>query len=79
MVKARIVEHTGPDGRVEFVIQQKHSLFRWQWVDAWVNSWAGASCRDSFSTLKEAQQNMCWFDGTPWRERIITKEPNGNI
>jgi len=35
------------------------------WVDAWINSWLGAACVDSHSTLIEAQQNLCHFDGTP--------------
>ena len=55
-MKARIIERTGPDGRVSFVIQQKHSLFRWWWVDAWINSSCGASCQDSFDNLEEAKK-----------------------
>lgn len=27
-----------PDGRIEFTIQQRHFLFFWWWVDAWVNN-----------------------------------------
>lgn len=71
MRKVRIIERVYPDGRKEFVIQQKHSLFRWWWVDAWVNSWAGASCRDSFSSFEEAQANLCHFDGTECTERVV--------
>jgi len=70
-MKARIVERTAPDGRKEYVIQQRHRWFRWWWVDAWINSWAGAACRDSFPTLEEAQRNLCWFDGTPYMERVM--------
>jgi len=73
-MKARIIERTSPDGRIEYVIQQKHNLFRWQWVDAWLNSWDGAYCRDSFSTLHEAKENLCWFNGTKFKERIIGDE-----
>jgi len=40
-------------------------------VDAWINSWAGAACRDSFPTLEEAQRNLCWFDGTPYMESVM--------
>jgi hypothetical protein len=71
-MKARIIERINPDGEVEYVIQQRHFLFRWCWVDAWVNSFAGASCRDSFPTLKEAQENLCHFDGTATQERVVT-------
>lgn len=70
-MKARIIERTNPDGKIEYVIQQKHFLFRWWWVDAWVNSMAGAACLDSFHTYEEAKKNLCWFDGTQSRDKII--------
>lgn len=64
MAKCRTIERTNVDGRKEFVIQQKHFLFSWLWVDAWVNSSDGASCISSFSTFEEAQENLCYFDGS---------------
>jgi len=70
-MKARIIKRTFVDGRVIYVIQQKHSLFRWWWVDAWINSWDGAYCEDSFSTLEEAEKNLCYFDGTKCKEEVI--------
>ena len=70
-MKARIVERTSPDGRKEYVIQQRHFLFRWLWVDAWVNSFFGASCRDSWFTLEEAKENLCFFDGTSFKDRVV--------
>jgi len=69
--KCRIVERTLVDGRVEYVIQQKHFLFRWWWVDAWVNSAAGAACRDCFSTLGEAYDNVRYFDGRKPVDRVV--------
>lgn len=71
MAKARIIERTAPDGSKTFVIQQRHFLFRWMWVDAWINSWAGASCNDSFPTLEAAEKMLCFFDGTPVQERVV--------
>lgn len=62
--EAKIIERTNPDGRIQFVIRQRHFAMRWQWVDAWINSSSGAACTDSFDTLKEAQNNMCYFDGS---------------
>ena len=53
-MKARIVKKTNVDGRVVFVIQQRHFLFRWWWVDAWVNH--SVYTTDSFSTLEEAKK-----------------------
>ena len=74
MKKARIIERTAPNGRKEYVIQQKHFLFRWCWVDAWVNSLDSAYCTDTFSTLEEAEKSLCWFDGTPWVDKELTNE-----
>lgn len=70
-MKARIVKRTGPDGRVEYVIQQKHWLFWWIWADAWENSTCGASCKDYFNTLEEAQEHLCYFDETLVREEVV--------
>ena len=71
MTNARIIERTAPDGSKTFVIQQRHFLFRWWWVDAWINSAAGAACNDSFPTLEAAENMLCFFDGTPVTERVM--------
>jgi hypothetical protein len=71
MKKVRIIKRTMLDGRVEFTIQQKHFLFFWFWVDAWINSSAGASCKDSFSSLEDAQKNLCYFNGTKCFEEVV--------
>ena len=68
MKKARIIKRTMPDGRVKFTILQKHFLFFWWWVDAWVNN--DVSTVDSFSTLEEAKKELCWFDGTKIKQEI---------
>jgi len=60
-MKTRIVKRKYVDGRVSYVIQQKHFLFRWWWVDAWVNSMADAACTDSFDSLEKAKKNLCYF------------------
>ena len=72
MTKCRIIERTSVDGRKSYVIQQKHFLFRWCWVDAWINSDCGAACTDSFSTFEEAQKNLCYFDGSKCIERVVS-------
>lgn len=71
MKKVRIIERTLPSGRINYVIQQKHFLFRWWWVDAWINSMDGAWCTDSFNTLEDAEKNLCYFDGTKVIEKIV--------
>ena len=69
--KVRIIKRTNVDGNVSYVIQQKHFLFRWWWVDAWINSSSGASCQDSFSTLKEAKENLCYFDNSKVIDKVV--------
>ena len=71
-MKTRIIKRTGPSGNVRYVIQQKHFLFRWWWVDAWVNSIDGAWCTDDFATLEEAEANLCYFDGTKCKEEVVS-------
>jgi len=71
MAKARIIKRTGPSGRVQYIIQQKHGLFWWWWIDAWLNSLSAAACRDNFDTLDEAKKNLCYFDGTKSKEEVV--------
>ena len=71
MKKVRIIERKGPNGHSEFVIQQKHFLFRWLWVDAWINSSFGADCQVYFSTIEEAKKNICYFDGSECSEKVV--------
>jgi len=71
MKKTRIIKRTMSNGRTRYIIQQKHFLFRWWWVDAWINSSCGAWCTDDFDTLKEAKENICYFDGTPVKEEVV--------
>jgi len=68
----RIIERTSPSGEIKWVIQQKHFLFRWMWVDAWLNSMLGAACRDDFYSLAEAEKHLCYFDGTPSKDRVVS-------
>jgi hypothetical protein len=62
MSKVRIIEKTNVDGTIKYVIQQRHFLFRWWWVDAWVNH--DVATNDTFSSLEEAKNNLCYFDGS---------------
>ena len=70
MKKTRIIKRTFND-RTQYIIQQKHFLFRWWWVDAWINSIDGAWCQDDFDTLAEAKANLCYFDGSKATEIIM--------
>lgn len=69
-MKTRIVKRTYPDGKVQYVIQQKHFLFRWWWVDAWMNS--TPDCEDHFDTYMEAKRNLCYFDDSKPVEEVMT-------
>ena len=70
-MKCRIVKRTGVDGKKNYVIQQKHFLFRWWWVDAWINSECGAACKDYFNTKKKAKNNLCYFNGSKCKNKIV--------
>ena len=67
----RIVRRTGVGGRAQYIIQQKHFLFRWWWVDGWINSSCGACCTDNFDSLLLAQQNLCYFDGSQPVDEVV--------
>ena len=71
MSKFRIIERTNVNGRKSWVMQQKHFLFIWWWVDAWVNSSGGGYSIDSFSSLEEAKNNLCYYDGTKVKEKVV--------
>lgn len=67
--KIRIVERTHPDGKKSFVIQRKDFFIGWQ--DCWV---LDGKRNDTFSTLKEAKKNLCWFDGTKYKDKPVPFE-----
>lgn len=72
MKKCRIVERKHVDGRITYVIQQKHFLFRWWWVDAWMNN--DASTKDEFNTVEDARKHLCYFDNSKNIDTIIPNE-----
>lgn len=71
MKKVRIVKETNVDGRVQYVIQQKHWLFRWCWVDASINSIDYVNCIDYFDTLEKAKKHLCYFDGSKGKSKVV--------
>lgn len=71
MKNRRIIKRFNLAGSVEYVIQEKHWIFRWWWVDAHSNSWDFAGCVDSFNTLEEAKDHLKYFDGTKCREEVV--------
>lgn len=75
MSNARIVERSLPSGDKQYVIQQRHFLFRWWWVDAWLNSLEGAACVDSFPTMEAAIERLPYFDDTHPRTPDIVVYP----
>ena len=69
-MKTRIIKRTHVDGKTKFIIQQKHFMFCWWWVDAWMNS-GSVWCKDDFDTLEEAKKNLCYFDGSKSVETVV--------
>lgn len=68
--KVRIVERTSVDGKKRWIIQQKHFLFCWWWVDAWMNSMCSYS-DSSYPSLEVANNNLCYFDGTKRIDKVV--------
>jgi len=66
MKKVRIVKETGVDGRIQYVIQQKHWLFRWAWVGVSINSMDYVYCDDHFDTLEDAKENYKIYKEIKW-------------
>lgn len=69
-MKFRIVKKTNYD-RETYTIQQKHFLFRWLWVDAWINYSMGAHCVDTFDSLEDAEKHLCYFDNSTSKIEVI--------
>ena len=72
--KCRIVERKLPTGKTEYVIQQRHRLFRWCWVDAWLNTNYGLPYQSKFDTLEDAMQNVANFDGSKPTETVVFQQ-----
>ena len=70
MKKCRIIERTLPNGNVRYVIQQKHWILFWKWVDACENS-ADMYCDCDYNTYEEAVSNLCYFDGSKSVDKIL--------
>jgi len=64
-LKVRIVERTADvvTGRKVYVIEQKHFIFTWWWVEASVNR-DFVYTKDTFNTKQEAIDALPYFDGT---------------
>ena len=58
----RIVEKE-INGKISYTVEQRHFIFRFWWVDAWVNSLDGACFTDTFDNKPEAQQLLDFLQG----------------
>jgi hypothetical protein len=68
--KVRIIKRTYVCGGTSFIIQQKHWLMFWKWVDAYENDTTGR-LKYYFDTIEEAKKNLCLFDGTGLKEEVV--------
>lgn len=73
MAKARIIRRKLPAHDI-FVIQMKHPIYIWKWVDAWIV--LGESVKDYFDTLGEAQEKLELFKNFPSKRDIPIGEIN---
>lgn len=71
-MKARILKTTTPTGGVFYTIQQRHYIFRWWWVDAWINSWLGAACpQTTFNNYADALKQLPLFNGGKYTQEVV--------
>jgi hypothetical protein len=66
-MKARIIERTYPDGDKIYIIQVRHWMFLWMWVEP-NDYFANTNCE----TLEEAKKNICWYNGTKVKDRVVS-------
>lgn len=59
-MKLRIIKRETVSG-TNYVIQEKHVLFRWMWVDSWIYTRTGSACSSSFSTYAKAVEHLKYF------------------
>lgn len=78
MRECRIVKVTSVDGRVKYVIERRHWLFRWMWqyMAFKTNKKIGPTPFDylykgTYDTIEEAKENLCRFDGTKIIEEVV--------
>ena len=65
----RIIERKMPDGKIVFIIQQRHFLFRFWWIDAFMPDCP--YCTNSFDTLAESIKNLCYYDGSKPVDQVV--------
>ena len=73
--EVRIVERVLVNGDKIYVIQQRHFLFKWVWVDGYEQRFAGwffsYHGRYKHKTLKDAIDNVCYFDGSKPKNTVV--------
>lgn len=69
MKRIRIIKRTILSGQVWYVIQQKHFLLKWKWVDG--ESYSIGNSSNFFPSLEEAMKHICYFDGSKPKEEVI--------
>lgn len=67
-VSARVVKRTVQDGRVFYLIQQKHFLLRWVWEDVCDPT---TLCPFTYKTREAAMKDLCWHNGTTHKDEVF--------
>ena len=68
MSKVRIVERTKEDGTKVYVIQCRYRIFFWKDANGGSPRYR---VRDNYPTLESAKENLCHFDGTKIKEKVV--------
>lgn len=74
--KVRIIERTNVDGEKTWLIQHRHWLFKWKWVYAQVDFPFG-SMNAVFYSLKDAKKNLCYYDGSEPKYKVLKIKKGG--
>lgn len=70
-IECRIIKTTLPNGREYYTIEQKKKRFfggyKWKEVSIW-DGWI----RTTYDTLYEAEENLCWWNGTRTKTEVVS-------
>ena len=79
MCKARIIKRTSCVGYVNYVIQQKHPIFWWKWIDGYRSSNSQSSTCPFiyFESLENAIKDLHYFDGSFPIDEVVYDNDKG--
>lgn len=69
-MEIRIIKRINLDKTIDYIIQKK--LFWWWYkCSLCIGTCHGSFQKDCFDSLEEAQKNLCYFDGSKCKEKVV--------